>query len=63
LRATTAILYLLGYRDRLRYPEIPALDLSEYTVVVAASDATRAREIIDGLPVSHGDDEKTPPAS
>jgi hypothetical protein len=47
----------------LRYLEIPALELSEYTVVVAASDATRAREIIDGLPVSHRDDEKMPPAS
>jgi hypothetical protein len=45
----------------LRYVEIPVLDLSEYTVVVAASDATRAREIIEGLPVSHGDGEATPP--
>jgi hypothetical protein len=45
----------------LRYLELAALDLSEYTVVVAASDATRARDIIEGLPVSHGYDE-TPPA-
>jgi len=50
----------LGAGLPLRYLEIAALDLSEYTVVVAASDATRAREIIEGLPVSHGDDE-TPP--
>lgn len=41
---------------------IPALNLSEYTVAVAAADASRAREIIEGLPVSHGDDEETPPA-
>ena len=46
----------------LRYLEIPALELSEYTLVVAASDAARAREIIEGLPVSRGDDEATPPA-
>jgi hypothetical protein len=45
----------------LRYLEIPALELSAYTVVVAASDADRAREIIEGLPVSHGDDEAPPP--
>jgi hypothetical protein len=45
----------------LRYLEMPALDYSEYTVAVAARDAGRARDIIDGLPVSHGDDEKTPP--
>jgi hypothetical protein len=45
----------------LRYLEIPALELSEYTVAVAASDAARAREIIEGLPVSRGDGE-TPPA-
>lgn len=41
--------------------EIPSLELAQYTVVVAASDASRAREIIDGLPVSHGDDEPTAP--
>jgi len=46
----------------LRYLENPALNLSTYTVVVAARDAMRAREIIEGLPVSHGDDEGTPPA-
>lgn len=46
---------------RLRYLGIPALDVSEYTVAVAASDASRAREIIDGLPVSRSDDEETPP--
>jgi len=46
----------------LRYLEIPSLEFSEYTVVVAASDAARAREIIEGLPVSHGNDEETPPA-
>jgi hypothetical protein len=45
----------------LRYLEIPALELSAYTVVVAASDAARAREIIETLPVSHGDDEPQPP--
>ncbi len=44
----------------LRYLEIPALELSAYIVVVAASDAARAREIIEGLPVSHGDDEASP---
>lgn len=49
-----------GARVALRYVEIPALDRSEYTVAVAASDATRAREIIEGLPVSHGDDEAPP---
>lgn len=47
----------------LRYTEIPALDLHAYTVAVAASDAARAREIIEGLPVSHGDEVETPPAS
>jgi hypothetical protein len=44
----------------LRYLGIPALESSQYSVVVAAADATRAREIIEGLPVSHGDDEETP---
>lgn len=48
---------------RLRHFGIPALNFSEYTVAVAAADASRAREIIEGLPVSHGDDEKTPPHS
>jgi hypothetical protein len=51
-----------GADVRLRYLGIPALNLSEYTVAVAAADASRAREIIEGLPVSHGDDEETPPA-
>ena len=51
-----------GARVPLRYLEVPALDRAEYILVVAASDAIRAREIIEGLPVSHGDDEKTPPA-
>ena len=46
---------------RLRYLGIPALDVSAYTVAVAASDASRAREIIEGLPVSHADDEEAPP--
>jgi len=41
---------------------LPALNLSEYTVAVAAADASRAREIIEGLPVSHGDDEERSPA-
>jgi hypothetical protein len=44
----------------LRYLEIPALELFEFTVAVAVADATRARAIIEGLPVSHGDDEATP---
>ena len=44
-----------GADGALRYLEIPALELAEYIVIVAASDASRAREIIDGLPVSHGD--------
>jgi hypothetical protein len=48
---------------RLRYLGIPALNTSEYVVAVAAVDASRAREIIEGLPVSHGDDEETPPAA
>lgn len=54
-----------GVDVRLRYPGIPVLSASEYTVAVAAPDASRAREIIEGLPVSHGDDEETlpPPAS
>ena len=47
-----------GTDEAMRYLEIAALDRSEYTVVVAASDATRAREIIEGLPVSRGDDGK-----
>jgi hypothetical protein len=51
----------VGADALLRYVEIPAVALSEYNVVVAAADATRAREIIEGLPVSHGDDEETPP--
>jgi hypothetical protein len=51
-----------GADVRLRYLGIPALNASEYTVTVAAADASRAREIIEGLPVSHGDDEETPPA-
>ena len=53
---------IFGAEVRLRYLENPALDHSEYTVAVAAADASRAREIIEGLPVSHGDDEETPPA-
>ena len=40
---------------RLRYLGIPVLDGAKYTVAVAAPDASRAREIIEGLPVSHGD--------
>jgi hypothetical protein len=51
-----------GTDVRLRYVGIPSLNLSQYTVAVAAPDASRAREIIEGLPVSHGDDEETPPA-
>jgi hypothetical protein len=51
-----------GADERLRYVGSPFHELSEYTVVVAASDAARAREIIEGLPVSQGDDEGTPPA-
>jgi hypothetical protein len=51
-----------GADVRLRYLGIPALNVSEYTVAVAAADASRAREIIEGLPVSHGDDEETSPA-
>jgi hypothetical protein len=46
----------------LRYFETPVLERTEYTVVVAASDAARAREIIGTLPVSHSDDDETPPA-
>jgi len=52
----------VGADVRLRYLGIPVRSLSDYTVAVAASDASRAREIIEGLPVSHGDDEETPPA-
>jgi hypothetical protein len=52
-----------GTDARLRYLGIPSLNLSEYTVAVVAADASRAREIIEGLPVSHGDDEETPPHS
>jgi hypothetical protein len=52
-----------GTDARLHYLGIPSLKLSEYTVAVAAADASRAREIIEGLPVSHGDDEETPPHS
>jgi hypothetical protein len=48
---------------RLRYLGIPVLNASEYTVAVAVADASRAREIIEGLPVSHGDHEETPPPS
>ena len=51
-----------GADARLRYVGIPALNFSEYTVAVAAVDASRAREIIDGLPVSHGDEEERPHA-
>ena len=51
-----------GADARLRYLGIPALNISEYTVAVAAADARRAREIIEGLPVSHGDEEESPPA-
>ena len=51
-----------GADVRLRYLGIPALDVSEYTVAVAAPDASRAREIIEGLPVSHDDEEESPPA-
>jgi hypothetical protein len=43
----------------LRYLGIPVLSASDYTVEVAAVDASRAREIIDGLPVSRGEDEPT----
>jgi len=46
-----------GADARLRYLGIPALNFSEYTLAVAAADASRAREIIEGLPVSHGEDE------
>ena len=46
----------------LRYLGIPVLNASEYTVAVAAADASRAREIIEGLPVSHGHDQEAPPA-
>jgi hypothetical protein len=46
----------------LRYLGIPALNVSEFTVAVAAADASRAREIIGDLPVSHGDDDETLPA-
>lgn len=46
----------------LRYLEIPVLERTEYAVVVAAADAARAREIIEGLPVSRSDDDETPPA-
>jgi hypothetical protein len=48
-----------GADVRLRCLGIPALNLPEYTVAVAAPDASRAREIIEGLPVSHGDDKET----
>ncbi len=51
-----------GPDGTLRYLETRAVELSKYTVVVAASDASRAREIIEGLPVSNGDDGETPPA-
>jgi len=51
-----------GARAPLKYLGIPALDHPQYSVVVAASDAIRAREIIEGLPVSHGDDQETPSA-
>jgi hypothetical protein len=51
-----------GRDVRLRYLGIPALNVSEYTVAVAVADASRAREIIEGLPVSQGDDEETAPA-
>ncbi len=44
----------------LRYLDFPALEISQFTVVVAASDAARAREIIEGLPVSQGEYEATP---
>jgi hypothetical protein len=50
----------VGADAQLRYLGIPALNQSEYTVAVAASDASRAREIIEGLPVSRADDEETP---
>ena len=52
----------VGDDRQLRYSGIPVLNASEYTVAVAAADATRAMEIIEGLPVSHGDDKETPPA-
>lgn len=48
-----------GFGAHVRHLNIAALNLSEYTVAVAASDARRAREIIQGLPVSQGDDENT----
>jgi hypothetical protein len=48
-----------GADERLRYVGSPFHELSEYSVVVAASDASRAREIIEGLPVSHGDEDET----
>ena len=51
----------LGADLRVRYLEMPALGHSGYTVAVAARDAGRAREIIEGLPVSDGADERTPP--
>jgi len=51
-----------GADERLRYVGSPFHELSEYAVVVAASDTARAREIIEGLPVSQGDDEEPPSA-
>ncbi len=51
-----------GADVRLRYPGVPVLAGSEYTVIVAAADASRARQIVEGLPVSHGDDEQGPTA-
>ena len=51
-----------GADVRLHYPGIPVLSASEYTVAVATHDASRAREIIEGLPVSRGQDDETPPA-
>jgi hypothetical protein len=49
-----------GADVRLSYPGIPVLSASDYTVAVDAADASRAREIIEGLPVSRADDEETP---
>jgi len=43
----------------LRYLGIPVLNAADYTVAVDAVDASRAREIIEGLPVAHGEDEPT----
>ena len=48
-----------GTDATLRYLEMPALEFSEYTVAVAARDAGRAREIIEALPVSRGNEEET----